>query len=135
MIIQIATLCDAAADYSGKLNLLGSFDTIITPQLPAVHPQCSIALRFCFSRPEEGHHKVRLDFVDGDGRPIMPGIDLPVDVSLPEDEEFVTRNLIINIQQLKFELAGEYAINIALDGRQEMSIPLLIKLKEPAQPR
>ena len=48
MNIQVAVLCDAATDDNGKLNLLGAFDTIYTQQLPAIHPQCSIALRVTF---------------------------------------------------------------------------------------
>ena len=41
---------------NGKLNLLGAFDTIYTQQLPAVHPQCSIALRLTFGHEDEGAH-------------------------------------------------------------------------------
>ena len=54
MNIQVAVLCDAATDDNGKLNLLGAFDTIYTQQLPAVHPQCSIALRVTFASADEG---------------------------------------------------------------------------------
>jgi hypothetical protein len=36
MNIQVAVLCDAATDDNGKLNLLGAFDTIYAPQLPAM---------------------------------------------------------------------------------------------------
>ena len=54
MQIQLAVLCDAATDYAGKLNILGTFDTLITSQLPAIHPQCSIALRLTFQKQEEG---------------------------------------------------------------------------------
>ena len=61
MNIQVAVLCDAAADYNGKLNLLGTFDTVFTGKLPAIHPQCSIALRIIFERIEEGSHKVKLN--------------------------------------------------------------------------
>src|SRR2546425_8041034 len=39
MHVQIAALCDAATDYNGKLNLLGTFDTVLTQQMPAVHPR------------------------------------------------------------------------------------------------
>ena len=67
------------------LNLLGTFDTIVTQQLPAVHPQCSVALRIVFSKVEEGQHKVKMNFVDEDGRFVMPSIDIPVDVMLPPD--------------------------------------------------
>ena len=103
MNIQVAVLCDAATDENLKLNLLGAFDTISTPQLPAVHPQCSIALRVTFGHQDEGEHKLRLNFVDADGRSIMPSIDIPVQVVLPGDLHFGTRNFIVNIQQLKFE--------------------------------
>jgi hypothetical protein len=134
MTIQIAVLCDAATDYNGKLNLLGTFDTIVTNQLPAVHPQCSIALRLGFSRIEEGAHKVKMNFVDEDGKFVMPSIDMPVDVAVPAEANFLVRNFIINIQQLKFDKPGQYSIDIAVDGRQETSIPLLVKHQAPAEP-
>ncbi len=127
MDIQIAVLCDAATDNAGKLNILGSFDTIYSQQLPAVHPQCSIALRLTFNKIEEGSHKVKLNFVDEDGRPVMPPIDMPIEVAVPDDSIFISRNFVVNIQQLKFEKTGLYSIDIALDGRQEGSIPLLVK--------
>lgn len=131
MDIQVAVLCDAATDYNGKLNFLGAFDTIFTNQLPATHPQCSIALRMTFSKVEEGSHKVKLNFVDEDGKLVMPSIDIPIEVAVPDDTIFVSRNFIINIQQVKFDKAGLYSIDIAMDGRQEGSIPLLVK-KMPA---
>ena len=106
MDIQIAALCDAATDSHGKLNILGTFDTINAGQLPAVHPQCSIALRLVFSKMEEGHKELKLNFVDEDGKLVMPSIDIPVDVQVPEDTSFISRNFIINIQQLRFERAG-----------------------------
>jgi len=127
MNIQVAVLCDAATDYGGKLNILGTFDTIITRDLPAVHPQCSVALRLSFTRIEEGQHKVRMNFVDEDGKFAMPSIDMPVDVAMPAEVNFLVRNFVITIQQLKFEKPGQYSIDVAIDGRQETSIPLLVK--------
>ena len=134
MTIQIAVLCDAATDYSGKLNLLGTFDTIITSQLPAIHPQCSVALRLSFNRIEEGSHKVKMNFVDEDGKLVMPSIDMPIDVIIPSDANFLVRNFIINIQQLKFDQPGQYSIDIAIDNRHEMSIPLLVKMQSAENP-
>ena len=131
MNIQVAVLCDAATDENLKLNLLGAFDTISTPQLPAVHPQCSIALRVSFGHQDEGEHKLRLNFVDADGGSIMPSIDIPVQVVLPGDLHFGTRNFIVNIQQLKFENPGLYSIDISLDDQPQGSIPLLVKYNPP----
>ena len=140
MDIQVATLCDAAMDYNQKLCILGTFDTIHTSKLPAVHPQCAIALRLTFNKLEEGSHKVRLSFVDEDGKPVMRSIELPVPVAVPDDTIFVSRNFIVNIQQLKFEKSGLYSIDLALDDNQQGSIPLLVKhrpapIKKPAGPQ
>jgi len=127
MNIQVAVLCDAATDNKGKLNLLGTFNSVHTRELPANYPQCSIVLRVVFKRVEEGSHKLRINFVDEDGKFVMPSIELPFDVSVPENDSFAYRNFILNIQRLKFEKFGQHAIDIAIDGRQEASIPLEVK--------
>jgi hypothetical protein len=131
MNVQVAVLCDAATDDNGKLNLLGSFDTIYARELPAIHPQCAVALRVTFFSADEGNHKLRLNFIDADGRSIMPGIDIPVTVALPEDMHFGTRNFIVNIQQLKFEQPGPFSVDISLDGQSQAGIPLLVKHVPP----
>src|SRR5208282_5332268 len=133
MNIQVAVLCDAATDDNGKLNLRGSFDTIYAPQLPAVHPQCAVALRVTFSAGDEGQHKLALNFINADGRSIMPNFPpIPVEVVLPEDAHFVTRNFVVNIQQLRFAEAGLYSVDIRLDDQSQASIPLLVKLIQRA---
>lgn len=131
MNIQVAVLCDAATDDNGKLNLLGSFDTIYARELPAIHPQCAVALRVTFVSGDEGKRQLKLNFVDADGRAIMPPIEIPVEVSLPEDMHFGTRNFIINIQQLKFDQPGLYSVDLTLDGQPQASIPLLVKHVPP----
>jgi hypothetical protein len=128
MNVQVAVLCDAATDNNGKLNLLGAFDAILASQLPATQPQCSIALRITFTNGEDGAHHMRISFVDADGKFIMPGIDLPFQVGLPGDVHFATLNFIVGIQQLKFDKPGVYSIDVAVDGRQLTSIPLMVNL-------
>lgn len=127
MDIQVAVLCDAATDYKGKLNLLGTFNSVHTRDLPANYPQCSIVLRVVFKLVEEGSHKLRINFVDEDGKFVMPSIELPFEVKVPENDGFAYRNFILNIQRLKFEKFGQHAVDIAIDGRQEASIPLEVK--------
>jgi hypothetical protein len=131
MNIQVAVLCDAATDDNGKLNLLGSFDTIYAPQLPAVHPQCAVALRITFQPGDEGTRQLTLNFINADGRSIMPNFPpVPVEVRLPEDLHFLTRNFIVNFQQLKFEEAGLYSVDVRVDNESQASIPLLVKMIE-----
>ena len=127
MDIQVSALCDAATDYKGKLNLLGTFNSVFTTELPATYPQCSIVLRIVFKRIEEGEHKLRINFVDEDGKFVMPGIELPFEVNFSNNDSYLYRNFILNIQRLKFENFGQHAIDIAIDGRQESSIPLEVK--------
>ena len=134
MNVQVAVLCDAATDDSGKLNLLGAFDTIYARELPAMHPHCAVALRVTFVSGDEGKHQLRLNFVDADGHAIMPPIDIPVEVAFAEDMHFATRNFIINIQQLKFNEPGPFSVDISLDGQPQASIPLLVKPTPPTQP-
>lgn len=131
MNIQVAVLCDAATDNNGKLNVLGAFDSIFTHQMPMVHPMCAVALRMTFSQAEEGDRQLRLSLVDADGRGIMPAIDLPIQITLPEDAHFVTRNFVVSFQQLKFDQPGLYSMDVALDGRQQASIPLFVKYVPP----
>ena len=133
MNVQVAILCDAATDDNGKLNLLGAFDTIYAQQLPAIHPQCAVALRVTFAAGDEGQHKLALNFINADGRSIMPAMEIPVAVALSEDVYFVTRNFIVNIQQLRFTETGLYSVDVRLDGKSQASIPLQVKLIQRAR--
>lgn len=130
MNIQVAVLCDASTEDNGKLNLLGSFDTIYAPQMPAVHQQCAVALRVTFQPGDEGTRKLTLNFINADGRAIMKGIEMPVLVALPDEAHFLTRNFIITIHQLKFDEPGLYSVDVRLDDQPQASIPLLVKLVE-----
>jgi len=127
MNIQVAVLCDAATDDNGKLNLLGAFDTIYAPQMPAIHPQCAVALRATFQPGDEGNRKLSLNFINADGRSILQAIELPVPVTLPDDAHFLTRNFIVNIQQLKFDEPGLYSVDVRLDNETMASVPLLVR--------
>lgn len=131
MNIQVAVLCDGATDYQGKLSLLGTFDTILAAKFPALHSHCSFALRLAFSRIEEGPHAIKINFTDEDGKLIMPSIPISIDVKIPPDNNYLVRNLIINIQQLKFDRAGQHMIEIAIDGRHELSVPILVRAQPP----
>lgn len=131
MEIQVASLCDAATDSQGKLNILGTFDTINATQMPALHPQCSVALRLVFDKMEEGTHNVGLNFVDEDGRSVMPPISMPIKVEVPDEAIFVSRNFIVNIQHMKFQKPGFYSVDISVDGEIRGRIPLLVRLCPP----
>ena len=41
---------------------------------------------------------------------------------------FLTRNFVVNIQQLRFAEAGLYSVDVRLDGKSQAGIPLLVRL-------
>ncbi len=127
MNIEIFTLCDAAADYQGRLNILGVFDTIFAAQVPAMHPFCSVALRMRFQRTERGQHRITLDIVDDDGSPVIPPIEGAFNVDIAGNAQVASANLVLNLGQLQFKNYGEYAVNLAIDARQEASLPFWVK--------
>ncbi len=127
MQVEIFALCDAATGDFGKFSMLGAFDTISVAKMPAVHPQCAIALRARFERSERGEHKVAVHFVDSDGKNVIPPAQGNITINFPDGQSSASANLIFNIQGLKLEKAGEYSIDLAVDGLQKASLPLFVK--------
>ena len=127
MQIEIFALCDAATADFGKFSMLGAFDTIWVAKTPAIHPQCTIALRVRFSKIERGEHKVVVNFVDIDGRNVIPPAEGAIQINFPEEQRSGSANLILNIQGLKLEKLGEYSIDLAIDGQEKASLPLFVK--------
>ncbi|MDB4659429.1 hypothetical protein OAE43_01715, partial [Akkermansiaceae bacterium] len=118
MDLQIATLCDFAAEYQGKMVITGTFDALAAKATPIVHPQCSLAMRFCFEQEDVGDHDLNISIIDGDGKPIndkMP-IKGAMPVQMPDNLSFLTRHLIVGFQGLSFPAAGVYSVDISVDG-------------------
>lgn len=129
MDIQIATLCDFAADYNGKLVISGTFDTLVARAVPVVHPSCALALRFCFTPEDAGRHKLSINIIDEDGESLDPNnmpIEPEFEVQLPKNVPFLTRNIVMNLQGLRFPEAGIYSIDIGCDGEVLVRLPLRI---------
>jgi hypothetical protein len=129
MDIQIATLCDFAADYNGKLVISGTFDTLAARAVPVVHPSCALAMRFCFTPEDAGRHKLSINIINEDGEPLDPNnmpIEPEFEVALPKNVPFLTRNIVMNLQGLRFPESGIYSIDIGCDGEILVRLPLRI---------
>jgi hypothetical protein len=129
MDIQIATLCDFAADYNGKLVISGTFDSLAARALPVVHPSCALALRFCFTQEDAGRHTLSINIINEDGESLDPN-NMPIkpefDVQLPKGTPFLTRNIVMNLQGLRFPEDGIYSIDIGCDDEVLMRLPLRV---------
>ena len=126
MDVQVATLCDSAADYNGKLCVLGAFDTIFAKSFPVVHPQCAIALRICFRPDDAVKMRFRISIIDADGKDVIPAIEPTVEIKVPADTVFMTRNLVMNLQRLQFSQAGQFSVDVSCDGKIVARIPLRV---------
>jgi hypothetical protein len=127
MKVEIFTLCDAATtDAAGKLNILGSFDRLNATQTPVMHPQCALAIKLRFERVEEGTKSIRIQFVDADGKSVMPTLNTTSQVQFRPSDSTATASLVLVIQQLKLPKFGEYSIDLAVDGHHEGYIPLVV---------
>lgn len=127
MQIEVFSLCDAATvDGSGKLNILGAFDTIWVREIPTVYPQFAIVTRIRFDSSERGEHKVSVNLVDADGHHIVPSANGVIKIEFPTTQRSGSANSILNIQMLKFEKPGEYSIDLLIDGQIAGSLPLFV---------
>src|SRR2546423_10449663 len=133
MQLEIFTLCDAATEHAGKLNIIGTFDSLRAFEAPISHPQCAIAGRLRFEQIEEGEHRVVLTFADEDGNIVMPKFDSTLAVKFSAGQRTVTSHFVILIQQVRLPKFGEYTVDMAVDGRQLGSLPLYVsQIERPA---
>lgn len=129
MTVQLATLCDSASDYSGKLCILGAFDTLCAREFPVVHPHCSLVIRLMFEPMDTGHHAFLIRHIDPVGKDCLPPFPSPVDVNFPSNfVPFVTRNIVLNLQGLRIERQGVYRWVLELAGNVLFTIPLRVTL-------
>lgn len=129
MNIQLAIVCDFAADYQGKLCIQGAFDTLCAQNFPVVHPQCSIAIRIVFQPDDAGHHEFVIRCVDPDGKESLPPMPCALDVTFPSSFiPFVSRNLVYTLQRVKFDRQGLYRWVVQHQNETLASIPLRVTL-------
>ena len=133
MQVEVFAICDAATSDHGKLNILGSFDTIWVRQFPAVYPHCAIAVKMRFPAVEKGDHSIAVRFIDEDGQNILPPASGSFSVNMPPEQRTASADIVLNIQSLNLVKAGEYALELAVDGHNAISLPLFVRpVPQPA---
>ncbi len=125
MNVEIFTLCDAATVSGGKLNILGSFDTIAAVAFPCQHPLCAIAIRIRFDLGEEGDHKFQVHFCDPDMRAVMKPMIQQASVQIP-NERSQTVTHIWNLLGFELKGAGEYYFELKVDRETPCRLPLYV---------
>ncbi|EDY81307.1 hypothetical protein VDG1235_925 [Verrucomicrobiia bacterium DG1235] len=126
MFVEIFSICDAATDYGGRLNLLGAFEGIAASSAPIVRERCSLAVRIRFDASETGSHKLEVRFVDKDGKAVGPKMGANLTVKIHAGRTSGAHNLVLNINRLQFPAFGTYDIQLLVDGEKRSSLPLLV---------
>jgi hypothetical protein len=126
MELLVATLCDTAVENQGKLNVLGAFDTIVAQSFPAGF-SFNLALRFSFTKADEGGHKFSIMFVDESEPASETNQDeSDMQVNMPEGATgYSTQNLITPLQGT-IAKAGIYHFAIRFDGVVLVRVPLRV---------
>jgi aspartyl-tRNA synthetase len=138
MEIASIVLSDYAADYGGKLCIVGAFDTIAVPtKFPTVHPHCFLAIRLVLRDEDVGNHTMQILFVGPDGHPLSPTDKLPVlnfnVPTLPENAFFISQNVVVDVNNLSLVEPGQCEVRVLVDQQIAKVLPFQIVQGTPPQ--
>lgn len=136
MTTEILTLCFAARPGAqGELNILGATDIVLLPQFP-ISVNCYIVGKLRFQKIEEGMKEIKFSIIDSDGNTLQPPPPAQqINIQIPAGASSASAAIVVNIQSLHVPRAGEYEIGLAVNGRQEMTIPIFVRQVAPQPPQ
>jgi hypothetical protein len=129
MEIVLALVADAAnTTDDGKLNLLGVFQTIAAPEVPACHALFYIVFKVRAGSEEKGtDHTFSIQLKDADLRSVCELEDRPFSIPTDTKMPFAEIGIIIAMHSLIFPVFGHYLFQILIDGTKEGEIDLLVQ--------
>lgn len=140
MDVDFAILADGVAQRpDGKLDVYGAgIDNISAAQVPARHPQLTLAIRFLLSRHEaENDHRLDIILMGADGAEVARATG---EVSIPGDQlENIPAGrplgiaVVMHFAGLVFPTYGAYQFSILWDGN-EARAPLSLTVTELPNP-
>ena len=125
MKIELFTFCDFAQENSGKLTIVGTFDTIISHNFPCIHPQLSVVIRIRFDLWEFSNHQFRIETRDLDGEMMLSPIQGNLEVKGVGNATAVS-HLVFTISNIKFKKPGMINSTLYIDDKELASIPLYL---------
>lgn len=136
MKIEVAAICDAATDQSGKLNMLGVFD-YIEAELPIVIPRCSAVFRVRYTRSEVSSHDLEVTITNTlDEKELIPPIRSSVNfLPIPDRMDSAAVNLILNMNRMRIMDGGKYQLRLRIDEvLLEATLPIYVHDLTPQEP-
>lgn len=110
-------LCDEAfLGEHGKVNIIGIFEKIFSPTLPAIHLKSVLVANFEVNDPSLLEADVIVDLLDENNKTV--GLSIPkIKIKIPKSE-FIKRRagIMVQLGNLKFEKYGSYKFVIKIDS-------------------
>jgi hypothetical protein len=127
MNVDFAFICDYA-EAKEKINAMGiGFDTIYATQLPVKHARFYIVAQLRFGFSETGTHKLEIRLIDADGKDAIRPVQGQIEVNPPPAGKFEnTARFTMAFDNIEFKAFGDYSVQIRLDDKEYVSIPLKI---------
>lgn len=117
-------IADAAqVDGTGKLSVLGEFNTIKTPGYPFVHNSMSVVARWTADKGEVPSKKSKLQIalVDQDGTSVLgqsPELQMNWEELGDVEPGKLRAQVILNMTSLRLLTGGTYAFHFTVDGKK-----------------
>ncbi len=125
MQVEIFTLCDAATIDHGKLNMLGTFDTLTYRKYPDELRGFAIVARVRFSAEEGGNHEMEVRWFDPDGEEVDRTEPFVISLALDERKDLAQHIWVVNGKTI-YE-PTEYLLQLVVDDCPVASVPLFLK--------
>lgn len=107
-------LCDLALlSRENKLSIIGIFDQIFVPQVPASHPKMSLV--GFLSGPPDSHHKITVSALDPDIKSVLP--DQNLDITLGSSGK---THILLELVNFPIAIPGSYSFKI-LTGKKSLA--------------
>ena len=123
--LLFSILCDdVRREDNGKFMLLGLFETIGAPQFPVVHPALYVMNCWCSG---VGTFTQRTRIVTPDNIKLIE--DDETEFSLPDLKS--KHRIVARFNNIRFNVAGEYAVEVLLNGELKVRYPLVVEQVNP----
>ena len=129
MNINIFTLCDSAQEYSGKMIIVGTFNTINVVSLPTVYPEFAIAAKISIDpkhQQDKNEHLVKVYIKKADSDVyFLPPLEHRIKANKTID--YSDLNLIMRFNGLPINEEGRYLVTLEFDSTK-VETNLFVKL-------
>lgn len=132
MNLELLTLCEFAANYGGKICIIGINDIFKSDRVPVQIAKCYIVWRIRYSPSEAGEHVRKISIIDADGKEMAPPLIDKVNVVLEDGSSGCVDTGLMNISGMPIKSFGEHSVYLNVDGQPLGSQPLyLVRAQRP----